>query len=699
MFIRFRLIFLVVVINLVFISSNIYDKVQNTRIERIETELELLHAMELALTEENTVLMDLITGSLVPNAERYGQVAKQTTAAFQRGRDEIVLLPTLSDDINAALNAGFRLEELIINYRNTLDSALIKLLAVLNANAAQLDGITVFRLVAYEFYRKRETPEIWTAVVEFVEAQDRLHSNVGTGTTALAAKIDLIDAEIDLIYRAMNIAANISLGVVIILSAVLSILTIKIITGKIKRICEKITVLSSGDLTVDLHEKGRDELTVLSNDLENFLHLIRDVTVSMQQGSRTNTKVRSELIEAVEHSIRSMEEAAAGGKAILDFTNRLDESVRDSARSAGAIGERIDQFSSMMESQAAMVEQSASAMAEISASLTNMSRVVKTNRDAASALGRDSRSGSEKVDETGEMIKRVGAHVGTIQEMADLIKSVADQTNILAMNAAIEAAHAGEAGRGFGVVADEIRLLAETTGENSRIISDNLKAIIEDIGGADSTSAEAVAAFGRIGSEVNGVVGSLNEIASSIEELVTGGRQVSGSMNELQDYTAKLKENAGEISESVSTVRASVAVAFDVAGRLRAAAEDIRDGIESIRLSLNRNRDVAETISEVGANLDKAAGRFRVDSGPEPPSAKDIGKIPNASAGSAASKTKTAAPQIDKLQPSRTDPPAADSPRQSPAAPEPDGVTLREGEWPGRKNLIIIDEEGTLTSP
>ena len=618
MSIRFRLILLVVVINLILILSTIYGKIQNTRIERIETELEFLHAMESALTEENTVLMDLITASLVPSAERYKQATKETIAAFQQGRDEIELLPALSDDINAALNASFQLEELIINYRIMLDTALIKLLAALDTNFTQLDGITVFRLVAYEFYRERETPEIWTAVVEFVEAQDRVHSAVATGTTTLEAQINLIDDTIDLINQAANMVANIGLGAVITLSAVLSIFIIRSITGKIKRICRKITGLSSGDLTVELCEKGRDELTVLSNDLEGFLRLVRDVTVSMQEGSRTNIKVRSELTEAVEHSVLSMEEAAAAGNAILDLTDRLDESVRESASSAGAIGERVHRFSGMMESQSTMVQQSASAMAEISASLTNMSRVVKTNRDAASELGRHSQTGSEKIDETGEMIKRVGGHVGTIQEMADVIKSVADQTNILAMNAAIEAAHAGEAGRGFGVVADEIRGLAETTRENSRIISENLKAIIDDIGGADSSSAEAIAAFGRIGSEVNGVVGSLNEIASSIEELVTGGSQVSGAMNELQDYTIELKEDAGEISASVSTVRRSVAVAMDVTGQVRNASKDIRDGIETIRSSLSRNRDVAETISDVGANLDNAAGRFQVNTGHEP---------------------------------------------------------------------------------
>ena len=845
MTIRFRLTILVVVINLVLILSSIYDKVQNVRIERIETELEMLHAMESALTAENTLLMDLITGPLQLSAREYAEITVQTDSAFREGRNKIVLLPTLGNDINQALNAVFRLEDEIMKHQESLKKALNVLLAALNENFTQLEGITVFGLASDNFYRERETPETVRAITEFVRVQDILHYTVGTGTATLEAQINLIDDKIDLINQTANIVAAVTLIAVLIFSAVLSIFTIRSITRKIKRLSRKITVLGSGDLTVDLRESGRDELTVLSKDLQNFLLLIREVTASMQQGSSTNTTMRSELTEAVENSVFSMEEAAAAGTAILDLTNRLDESVRDSAGSAGAIGQRVNQFSDMMESQAAMVEQSASAMAEISASLTNMSRVVKTNRDAASALGRDSRSGSEKVDETGEMIKRVGGHVGTIQEMADLIKGVADQTNILAMNAAIEAAHAGEAGRGFGVVADEIRRLAETTGENSRIISDNLRAIIEDIGGADATSAEAVAAFARIGSEVSGVVGSLNEIASSIEELVTGGSQVSGSMNELQDYTAKLKENAGEISESVSTVRGSVAVASDVAGRVRSAAEDIRDGIESIRISLNRNRDVAETLSEVGANLDQAAGRFHLESSrdprnPDPGSAdpssaapssadpsiadphiaEDIGKISDAPAQSPASKPPTAGasgpdtgpgpgpdtsesaalnpvppsqsagpksaaasgpdpgilesaaldplppsqsaaleptplpesayldpvpssqpgnpsqpgtpsqsgtssqpgtpsqsgkpksgtsksgnPKFGKpgqsAQPPRTDTPAADPSRpsaQPSAGAEPDGVTLREGEWPGRKNLILVDQEGTPTS-
>ena len=732
MSIRFRLVLLIVGINLILILSNVYNRIQNTRIERIEIELEILHAMEAALTNENTVLMDLITASIVPSIERYASTARATGAAFQRGRDEIVLLPSLDADVNEALNEGSRMEKLIVNHRTIMNTALNELMAVLGGNFSQLEGVSVFRLVSDDFYRERETPETLAAVMEFVEAQDRLHSTVGTATVALESQINLIDDEIDLINRTADIVVNIGIGAVIIFSFILSLLTIRSITEKIKRICGKITVLSSGDLTVELREKGRDELTVLSNDLEEFLQLVRDVTVSMQEGSRTNTKARSELTEAVENSVSSMEEAAASGAAILELTNRLDESVRDSAGSAGAIGERVDQFSGMMESQAAMVEQSASAMTEISASLTNMSRVVKTNRDAASQLGRDSRTGSEKIDETGEMIKRVGGHAGAIQEMADVIKSVADQTNILAMNAAIEAAHAGDAGRGFGVVADEIRRLAETTGDNSRIISDNLRAVIEDISGADASSGEAVAAFGRIGSEVNGVVGSLNEIASSIEELVAGGSQVSGSMNELQNYTAQVKENADAISESVLTVRSSVAVASDVAGRVRSAAEDIRDGIETMRSSLSRNRDVAQTISDVGTSLDKASRRFRVSGGHESSGfegSEDKGKTSGAPRRSADSRT--APPEIEELQaledeesgpprppsapgqsprpaprrsPGRSESPEPESalpaPRRSPGpqSAEPDGLTLSEGDWPGRENLVLVNEKGEPAS-
>ena len=651
MTIRLRLIGLVVITNIFLIISLVYVNIQSAEINAIRDEQALLSDMHQSLNAESNGLMDFLISSFNTSIDKYQVLATDTTEAFENGKANIVILPDMGGAISKALESVFRLNDLMIERREEHTRSAERFWQITSDTYLYAGGVSLFRLVTDEVYRRGDYEKVMEAAADFIMTQAILHNTITSNVDVLNRQMDIINSEIDKILQRQTLVMNLSIVGVIILSTILSSLIIRIIIRRVKRLLDDIAVLTTGDLTVSAYESGKDELSELGRKLNGFIENLKDTLGAIQAGSRSNTRARNNLLNAVEDSAGSVVEGERNVESILELTSSLDKSVKDSAAAADLIVSRVDSFTEMIQAQVTMVVESNAAITEITASLSNMSKAVGSNREAADRLETASRDGSEKIEETGNTIRRVSNHVNAIQEMADIIKGVADQTNLLGMNAAIEAAHAGDAGRGFGVVAEEIRKLAETTAENSRIISENLQAIIDDIQDATESSDHTITSFNLIDLEVQGVINRTAEVAASIEELGQGSSQVMEAMNELQEYTTRVKESTIDISENIHSVRNSVAVASDVSHHLNTSNVEIRTGMSVIRESSERTRDVADSIKAISLDLDSAVRCFKTE--------------------------ESTGASLDV-----------------PVSSEEDGVTLSEGDWPGKEKLTVVDEKG-----
>ena len=733
MSIRTRLFGLISIINIVLVLSIVYVNIQTTRLKKFRNEQDLLEKMELALNNEGSNMMGFLISSFDLTSDEYRILMNDTIAAFENAQNSISLLPELSPDIAQALDSVYRLNDLMMSRRMALLNQAEAFWSIAGETYVYVGGVTLFKILSEDSYHRDGYDRILAESRKLITAHAILYETITSNTKILSGQRDMINAQLNAITRKQSLVMNLGIGGSVLISIILSTLIIRSIIRKVKSLMADISVLSTGDLSINVHTDGRDELSDLGRNFNQFISNLRETLSTIQDGSLSNTRAANDLFRSAEESAGSVFDGERNVDSILDLTKTLDQSVRDSAGATDLIVDRVEGFAEMIHSQVIMVEQSTAAMTEITASLSNMSRIVQTNREAAVKLENASREGSENIMETGTTIRRVSSHVNAIQEMADVIKGVADQTNLLAMNAAIEAAHAGDAGRGFGVVADEIRKLAETTGENSRVISENLKAIITDIKEAGISSGQTITSFEMIDSEVSGVINSLSEMASSIEELGQGGNQVMEAMIELQDYTTRVKESSADISENIHSVRSSVGIASDVSRQVSAGSEDIRTGMVVIRLSSERIRDVAEKINSISLSLDDAVKRFHTGSENTIPSESgDTSEDPDASveesdffrrADKASTQPdvfrETGLPEkdstIEKDARASEDSDLSEPYFEEPASNEPgvethpslsrtestefvldieEGVTLSEGDWPGRDELSIVDEEG-----
>ena len=156
------------------------------------------------------------------------------------------------------------------------------------------------------------------------------------------------------------------------------------------------------------------------------------------------------------------------------------------------IAENSNNVYSNAEVQSSVVNESSAAVEEMTASIVNITNVTRSRQKSAADLSKSTETGQSVVANASSSIKKVEAAIGSILEIIKVINTVAAQTNLLAMNAAIEAAHAGEYGAGFAIVSEEIRKLSEQTSQSVKAIAETVKTIIKDIQTAANENEMAV---------------------------------------------------------------------------------------------------------------------------------------------------------------------------------------------------------------
>lgn len=269
-------------------------------------------------------------------------------------------------------------------------------------------------------------------------------------------------------------------------------------------------------------------------------------------------------------------------------TSRLSDQVADGAAAIEEILASVESLARQTEQQRSVVEQSAAAIEEMSASIDSVASVSSARKEHAERLRQATDRGSRAVTTTERMIEDVSGSVTAVHAMIDVINDIAARTNLLAMNAAIEAAHAGTSGRGFAVVAAEIRKLAENTAQNASGISTRLTELVGHISEAKSAGSEADAVFREITTGVDEVVAAFAEISAGTAELSAGSREIVIATESLRDTSLTISGSTGE---------------------MRYAAEDINRLISKTRETANETLESMDVVAAACRNVTGVTNR------------------------------------------------------------------------------------------
>jgi methyl-accepting chemotaxis protein len=313
--------------------------------------------------------------------------------------------------------------------------------------------------------------------------------------------------------------------------------------------------------------------------------MVRDVDAAADILAGTG----DELSAAMEQTAASAIQIATHTKRAQDLASAQNEGAQKSTKNVRNIALRADEVRSLVEREAACVIESSASIEEMLANIRAVTKNIEhMSREYRELIG-SSDSGSEKLDALVSEVKGISERSKKLEEANKLISGIAAKTNLLAMNAAIEAAHAGDAGAGFAVVADEIRQLAESVAKQSKVIAMDVREISVSIVAVSLTASGAHGAFKGMAQEIQNLSNLAEEIRNAMLEQNEGSTQILEALGEIQNVSMETRTAANAMDEASDLVLAEM-------DRLTTSSADIDRSMTEVSQGIN---EVSSAVTQV----------------------------------------------------------------------------------------------------
>jgi len=225
----------------------------------------------------------------------------------------------------------------------------------------------------------------------------------------------------------------------------------------------------------------------------------------------------------------------------------------------------------------------------------------------------ESTDSKEKISAVVNIVKEIGAAAEGMMEASTIISNIASQTNLLSMNAAIEAAHAGETGKGFAVVADEIRKLSENSNDQTKAISLVLSNIKQAIDNAVTLSKEAEQGFDTMLSGIKTVSDQELEIKNAMKEQTIGSEQVLQAISEITDISNEINQESFEILSGNKTILEEMTRLTQITQEINQSMNEMSIGANEISEAVAHVTDISQVNKEAIISLDNEVNKFKID--------------------------------------------------------------------------------------
>lgn len=385
------------------------------------------------------------------------------------------------------------------------------------------------------------------------------------------------------------------------------------ITKSILKVSSVSANLAKGDadLTNQIPVTSNDETGVLAKNVNSFIGSLREIVEHIKQSSEQSKKIEQDLHTTVEETSSAVEQINGNTDSAKQMVQQIEQQVNEDWESISRINGGINSFESIVESQSAAVAETSSAITEMVSAIQNLNTVIQQREEKSHELVRISSEGRDKMSDTSKLIHKVQQSADTMKQALGSIDEMAEQTNILSINAAIEAANAGISGKGFVVVAEEVRKLAKTSAENSRQIENELDQVLSLIRNVSEVGEETRSYFDSIYEVVREFSYSMREAGNSIREINNGNKEILESVSLMQELTSNVRDTSAKIRMETEKMEEGVQETQNHTGQIVGAFTEMQNGAGHIVGEMHRLRELVTSLKERMDDIHEDIANFR----------------------------------------------------------------------------------------
>ena len=402
-------------------------------------------------------------------------------------------------------------------------------------------------------------------------------------------------------------------AITIVLVGLIILLIYQSILKRLTFVGKSIKTLSSGDadLTLRIPEKGNNEFTELGADVNAFIEILQTLVKKLNEAQLSLEQIGAELGVNSQETASATSEIMANISSVRMQAETQSTAVTETTTVLEQSGESVNELVELINNQVAGITQASAAIEQMIGNISAVSNSVNIMAQSFKVLDSNVNEGNFKLENVGNKVNQMADQSKMLLQANNMIAQVASQTNLLAMNAAIEAAHAGEAGKGFSVVADEIRKLAETSSVQSKNINTELKEISASIQDIVTLTGDARNSYSSIVSQLNSTDTIMEQIANAMAEQSLASTQILEALADMKGQSTSVNEKSKGLQRGIENVQNNMNVVAQVSDVILGSMDEMTAGSQEISTSSQSVSNLAQQTRDNIEIMDSLLKQFK----------------------------------------------------------------------------------------